>query len=623
MCGITGFLHLDRQRPVDLGILQRMARALTHRGPDSDGFFVENGAGLGFQRLSIIDLAGGNQPLFNEDRSLVLLCNGEIFNYRELRARLEARGHRFATASDVEVILHLYEDVGPAFLDQLNGQFAIALYDRRSGDLLLARDQLGINPVHWAVFDDTLLFGSEIKAILQHPSVPREVDLTGLDQILSFPGLVSPRTLFKGIQSLKPGHYLRLHGGEVTLHEYWDLDYPRLGEGEPALAEEEYVERLRELFFRSVAYRLQADVPVGYYLSGGLDSSMIAAAIGRVGAGLSRKSFSVAFAGGSQIQDRRSQRLMADSLGTSHYEVPFDSEQTAARLAQAILHGECPVKETYNTCTLALSQAARSEGIPVVLTGEGADELFAGYVGYRFDLCGLRAQRPYDSRTALEEELRQRTWGRKDVFYEHDLHGLEEIKSALYSEDLAQRLGEFDCLNFELIDHSKLAGRHPIHCRSYLDFKLRLCDHLLGDHGDRMALANSVEARHPFLDIELVEFAKRIPPELKVNQLTEKYILRKVAQGLVPSSIVEREKSGWFAPGTPELLQEGVEWVRDQLSYERVARLGYFNPDVVESLKRKYAKPGFRLNMPFESDLLAIVLTFNLFVDLFETASLN
>src|ERR1700709_612781 len=170
-----------------------MARAPTHRGPDSDGFFVENGAGLGFQRLSIIDLAGGNQPLFNEDRSLVLLCNGEIFNYRELRARLEARGHRFATASDVEVILHLYEDVGPAFLDQLNGQFAIALYDRRSGDLLLARDQLGINPVHWAVFDDTLLFGSEIKAILQHPSVPREAALTGLDQILSFPALASPR----------------------------------------------------------------------------------------------------------------------------------------------------------------------------------------------------------------------------------------------------------------------------------------------------------------------------------------------------------------------------------------------------------------------------------------------
>lgn len=622
MCGITGFIQFDRRRPVDRSVLEKMTRTLTHRGPDSDGYFTDEGVGLGFQRLSIIDLEGGSQPLFNEDGSLVLLCNGEIFNHRELREELEERGHRFASRSDVEVILHLYEEEGCDLLDRLNGQFAIALYDCRERTLLLARDQLGINPLHWCVFDETLIFGSEIKAILQHPAVERRVDLTGLDQLLSFPGLVSPRTMFKGIQSLKPGHRLRLRGSDFRVEEYWDLDYPRLGEEPPGRTEQDYVERLRELFFRSVSYRLQADVPVGYYLSGGLDSSMVAAAIARVGAGLSRKSFSVAFSEG-QVQDRKNQRIMADSLGTEHCEVPFSSSETAARLARAIRHGESPVKETYNTCTLALSEAARSEGIPVVLTGEGADEIFAGYVGYRFDQFGLRAQRPFDMRTALEEELRERTWGNRELFYENDLYELGEVKAALYSEELAHRLPEFDCLGFELVDRSKLQGRHPIHCRSYLDLKLRLSDHLLGDHGDRMALANSVEARHPFLDIDLVEFSREIPPELKVNGFTEKYILRKVASGLVPSAIADREKSGWFAPGSPELLQENVEWVGDLLSYERIARMGFFNPDTVEHLKRRYSEPGFRLNMPFESDLLTVVLTFNLFVDLFEVPSLT
>lgn len=622
MCGIAGFLHFDRQRPVDRSVLERMTRALIHRGPDSDGYFVENGAALGFQRLSIIDLECGNQPLFNEDGSLVLLCNGEIFNHRELRAELEARGHRFATHSDVEVIVHLYEERGSEFLNDLNGQFAIALYDRRERSLLLARDHFGINPMHWGVFDGALLFASEIKAILQHPAVKREVDLTGLDQVLSFPGLVSPRTMFKGIHSLKPGHFLQLRGAEVSVREYWDLDYPRIGEEPACRDEQDYVEELRELFFRSVAYRLQADVPVGYYLSGGLDSSMIGAAIGHVCPGSSRKSFSVAFAD-SQAQDRKNQRLMVERLGTEHHEIRFDCAETAARMARAILHGECPVKETYNVCTLALSEAARQEGIVVVLTGEGADELFAGYVGYRFDQFGLRANRPLDTRTVLEEDLRERTWGSRTLFYEQDLYELGEIKSALYSQDLSDRLADFDCLNFELVDRSKLEGRHPIHCRSYLDFKLRLSDHLLADHGDRMALASSVEARHPFLDVGLVELSTRIPPGFKVNGFTEKYILRKVAEGLVPDAIAQREKSGWFASGSPELLQAGIEWVWDLLSYERIERMGYFNPEVVENLKRKYSKPGFHLNLPFESDLLAVILTFNLFVDLFEIPSLT
>lgn len=622
MCGITGYWPLKRDQRVRREIVERMARALVHRGPDAAGCHVDDNVAFGFQRLSIIDLVGGNQPLYNEDRSLILICNGEIFNYRELRAGLEQRGHRFSTASDVEVLLHLYEEEGVRFLRRLNGQFAFALFDRKEDSLFLARDQFGINPLHYAVFDETFIFGSEIKAILQHPAVRREVDLTGLDQVLSFPGLISPRTMFKGISSLKPGHYITVRGGEVRVTEYWDLEYPRIGDISAPMSEVECVDRLRDLFFRSVSYRLQADVPVGYYLSGGLDSSMIAAVIDRVRPGIKRKSFSVAFAEG-QLQDRCNQRLVSESVGAEHHEIAFDSAETSNRLSQVIYHCECPIKETYNACTLALSRAARTEGIPVVLTGEGADELFAGYVGYRFDKFGRREAKPYGLEQALEEDLRERAWGSKDVFYERDLSALGEIKSELYSEQLNEAFGEFDCLGFELVNHERLRDRHPLHCRSYLDFKLRLSDHLLADHGDRMALANSVEARHPFLDIDLVEFSTAIPPDLKVNDFTEKYVLRQLAKELLPQAIAQREKFGWFAPGSPELLQEKVEWVGDLLSYERIRRGGYFNPEAVEHLKKRYSQPGFRLNMPYESDLLVIVLTFNLFQDLFEMPSLN
>jgi len=620
MCGITGFVAMDRARGAERALLERMTATLTHRGPDACGTYLERHVALGCQRLSIIDPAGSHQPLASEDGMVVVVCNGEIFNYRELRAELAGRGHRFATAGDVEVLVHLYEECGEGLLSRLDGQFAFALYDRRAETLLLARDPLGINPLHYAVADETLIFGSEIKAILEHPAAPREVDLTGLDQIVSFPGLLSPRTMFKGIASLKPGHFLRLRGSDVTVREYWDLDYPRLGEGPEAEAEESYVERLSELFYQAVGSRLQADVPVGYYLSGGLDSSMIGAAIGRVCPGVPRTSFSVAFPD-SQAADRRHQRLMTERLGNRHVEVPWSCAATADGLAQVVYHGECPVKETYNTCTLALSAAARREGIPVVLTGEGADELFAGYVGYRFDRAGLRANRSEGPQALLEEELRERVWGNRDVFYEHDLLALGELKSALYAPELAARLPEFDCLNFELVDRGKLAGRHPLHCRSYLDLKLRLSDHLLGDHGDRMALANSVEARHPFLDLALVEFSTLVPPELKIKGHTEKYILRQVARELVPPAIAAREKSGWFAPGSPELLQAGVEWVEDLLTPASIRRHGVFNPAVVAGLKQRYARPGFRLNLPYESDLLAIVLTFNLFVDTFGMSS--
>ncbi len=622
MCGFAGLIDTRGERRVDEEVLKRMTSTLTHRGPDSSGYFVDHNIGLGFRRLSIIDLTGGDQPIFNEDGSVVLMCNGEIYNYLELKHTLLEKGHVFRTASDVEVLLHLYEEKGTGLLDQLNGQFAFVIYDIKQNRLLLARDQFGINPLYYTLADGCLIFASEIKAILEHPQVTRKVDLTGLDQIFSFPGLVSPRTAFSNIESLPGGHYLIVQDGVVTEREYWDLDYPNHGDLGYQFSESYYVETLTELFTQSVRYRLQSDVPVGFYLSGGLDSSMIGAMIRRVSPDTTRHSFSIGFTE-KAISETKYQQLMARQVASSHHEIIFGWSEILERLPAMIYHCECPVKETYNTCSMALSRAAKDAGVTVVLTGEGADELFAGYVGYRFDQLGLRDAQPFDVDTILEEELREKLWGDRNLFYEIDQYAFRDIKSALYSSGVNELYAGFDCLEHSLVNQSRLQGRHPVHQRSYLDFKLRLSDHLISDHGDRMALANSVEARYPFLDLNLIEFSRQIPPDLKLNNFTEKYILRRVAEDLVPPAVLNREKYGFHAPGSPYLLQQKDPWIQDLLSYERIKRQGYFNPDTVERLKQRYGQPGFRLNLPFESDLLLIVLSFGIFLDVFQLPSLN
>lgn len=610
------------ERKPDRALLHRMTGKLVHRGPDSAGYFVDYYVALGFRRLSIIDLESGDQPIYNEDGSVVLMCNGEIFNYLELKKVLIQKGHSFRTNSDVEVLLHLYEEQGIDFLDKINGQFAFVIYDRKNRALFLARDQFGINPLYYANVNGLFIFASEIKAILEHPQVERAVDLTGLDQTLSFPGLVSPRTMFKGIQSLKSGHYIVVQNGEVSVKEYWDLDYPPLGAGYAVQSESDYVEELKELLTRSVTYRLQSDVPVGFYLSGGLDSSLIGALINQIAPDTRRHSFSIGFTD-KDISETKHQRLMAEFTRSIHNEIMFDWSEIVERLSGMIYHCECPVRESYNTCSMALSAAAKNAGVKVVLTGEGADELFAGYVGYRFDSFRDQESKEFDLETALEDELRERLWGDKDFFYEKDHHALREVKQALYSARVNELYREFDCLNHALINKGRLRGRHPIHQRSYLDFRLRLSDHLISDHGDRMTLANSVEGRYPFLDIDLVEFSTRIPPDLKLHNHVEKYILKRVAEDVLPREIVKREKFGFHAPGSPYLLRHGVEWVNDMVSHERIKRQGYFNPDVIDRLRAEYMQNGFKLNLPFEDDLLIVVLTFSIFLDTFNLPNLN
>jgi asparagine synthase (glutamine-hydrolysing) len=617
MCGICGFIRFDRA--VDEGdgrIIRQMNHKIIHRGPDAQDTLLFDNVALGFSRLSIIGLANGMQPILNEDRSIVLVCNGEIFNYIELKDQLRKRGHIFRTDSDVEVIVHLYEEQGMDFLNTLNGQFAFALYDLTRKTLFCARDQMGIVPFFYCRVGDTFIFGSEIKAILEHPQAPLEPDLTGLDQVFTFAGLISPRTMFRGIRSLENGHFLRVDdNGEITDKEYWDLIYP---EGEMKLngkKEEQYIDELEELFEHSIRLRLRSDVPTGLYLSGGLDSSMIAMKVSQLLPGAEREAFSIDFID-SQYSESIYQKLIARESGSRLHQKKFFYDDITERLRHSIYHCECPVKETYNTASLSLSESVRAKGIKVIQAGEGADELFAGYVGYRFDamkkLSGMQ-----DEASAAEKALRNRLWGDPLFFYERNFLDYEKTKRALYSADLNASFEEINCLNHFVVDTSRLDNRDVLNKRAYADYKIRLVDHLVADHGDRMALANAVEARYPFLDKDLVQYSTRLPSELKLKDLNEKYILRQLARRFVPRTVAEREKFHFVAPGSPFLIRKDKEYINDLLSYDRIKRQGYFNPDRIESLKKTYREDGFVINAPYENDLLITVMTFGVLMDVF------
>jgi asparagine synthase (glutamine-hydrolysing) len=617
MCGICGFIKFDDPVSADeQQMLRKMTETLIHRGPDAQDTMVSGNLAFGFTRLSIIGLSNGMQPLYNEDETVILVCNGEIFNYIELREQLQQRGHLFKTSTDVEVIVHLYEEEGMHFLNRLNGQFAFALYDTRLQTLFCVRDQLGILPFFYTRTDRHFVFGSEIKAILQHRAVHKEVDLTGLDQTFTFAGLISPRTMFKNIHSLENGHYLEVNAqGDIRNTEYWDLVYPEGPVPMNGKSEQAYIDELESLFEASINLRLRADVPSGFYLSGGLDSSMIAVKMSRMLPGVRKEAFSIDFMDSLHSESVYQKMIAAESNAILNQKT-FFYEDISDRLRHSIYHSECPIKETYNTASLSLSEAVRQKGIKVIQSGEGADEFFAGYVGYRFDQ--MRAMGLVTNPCSPEEEaLRQALWGDAGFFYERNFLEFETTKKELYSDAVNAGFDDINCLNHFVINKDRLMNRDVMNKRAYIDYKIRLVDHLVSDHGDRMAMANSVEVRYPFLDKDLVEFSTRLPTSLKLNDFTEKYILRKMAAAFLPKAVMEREKFHFIAPGSPYLLQKNIPYVNDMLSYDRIKRQGYFNPDSVERLRKVYSEPGFTINAPYESDLLIIVLTFGILLDVF------
>ena len=617
MCGICGFIRFDKHvMSEDHQIIHKMNQKLLHRGPDAQDTFLFENLAFGFTRLSIIGLNNGMQPLSNEDDSLILICNGEIFNYIELKETLIQRGHKFKTDTDIEVILHLYEDHGTEFLNLLNGQFAFALYDKRKKQLFCARDQMGVIPFFYTYVDNTFIFGSEIKAILEHPLAKAQVDLVGLDQVFTFAGLVSPRTMFKNISSLENGHFLIVdENANIKEHEYWDLVYPEGSIELNGKDEAYYCKELEELFEESIKLRLRTDVPYGLYLSGGLDSSMIAMKVNQLNSNKRNEAFSIDFVD-SLHSESTYQKLVAGESNSNLNQNVFLFDDISLRLRESIYHSECPIKETYNTASMALSSSVRNKNIKVVLSGEGADEFFAGYVGYRFDK--MREMNLVQNECSDEErKLRHKLWGDESFYYERNFLDFENEKKAMYSSEINASFEEVNCLNYPLINIDRIKNRDVLNKRAYIDYKLRLVDHLVSDHGDRMAMANSVEVRYPFLDKDLIEFSTKVPSDLKLHDFTEKYILRKIGSKILPKSVMEREKFHFIAPGSPHLIQKNIEYINDLLSYDLIKKQGYFNPDEIEKMKKKYGQEGYKINAPYENDLLITVITFGILQDIF------
>ena len=600
MCGICGAYNLRRQDKLEEKILDKMLYAIRHRGPDGNNKLINEQVALGFNRLSFLDLSGGMQPLLNEDKTISMICNGEIFNYQELKEELIKKGHQFRTGTDVEVVLHLYEEHGMDFPKFLNGQFAIALYDERNKQLLLVRDQIGICPLFYTVADNRVLFASEIKAILEYPGIERKLNLKAVDQLMNFPGVVSPNTFFQNIYSLEAGHMLLIRPEQdIKNIEYWDLIY---NPEEEDKGEAYYVERLRELIKKAISRRLVADVPIGFYVSGGLDSSVVACYIGKFLLN-SYYSFSAEI-GSGDLDESHYQKIVKECVQSTHYSTKVAEEEIWANLPNVIYHAESAVKESYDVAAYMLSALVQQSPAKAVLTGQGSDEFFYGYVGYMVDLF-RNMQRGQMSKE--ECEVNERLWGDPYFRFERNHPEIRKIHTQLYSADVRGEIDKFSAFATSPVNVKRLENLSSQKRRSYIDYKLRLSDHLLGEHGDRMIFSHSVEGRHPFLDAELLDFVITIPDKYKLKGVNEKYILKKAGEGIVPDEILKRKKFPFQAPGMSSMIKKpaGVDFLSDEL----LKKYGVFDVNYINELKKIYSQDDFKLMGAYEIDYLLIAMT--------------
>jgi asparagine synthase (glutamine-hydrolysing) len=591
-----------------------MAAAVRHRGPDEFGIYRDREAGLAHARLSIIDLATGQQPLCNEDGSLWIVFNGEVYNYVELRPELERRGHRFRTQSDTEVLVHAYEEWGERSVERFNGQFALAIWDRRTRRLFLARDRLGVRPLYHAEHAGWFYFASEVKSIFADPSFPREIESLGLDQVFTFWTSVPPVTVFRGIHELQPGHTLTLDLGSPAAPAfkprcYWKPSYPFRGEAYP-LSLPQATEALLEHLERATRLRmLRADVPVGSYLSGGLDSSVIAA-LGRRAKEGNFRTFSIRFAD-PEFDETAYQRLMVDYLRSEHTDVVCERSDIGRVFPEVVFHAERPILRTAPAPLYMLSSLVRGHGFKVVLTGEGSDEMLGGYDLFReAKVRRFWAAQPESRRRPLLLErlypylarspLATRAMARK--FFGQ---GLEHPETAsfshgprwnaasalkrLFAPSLQAELSGVDAVDRLVGDLPAEFGRwDPLAQAQYLEVKTLLSGYLLSAQGDRMLMAHSVEGRFPFLDPHVVEFCNGLPASYKLKVLDEKYILKRAARTLVPPGILERPKQPYRAPDAASFTgRHEPEYIREVLSPEAVDAAGMFGSEGVGRLLEK------------------------------------
>jgi asparagine synthase (glutamine-hydrolysing) len=622
MCGIAGVHFHDTARQPEQGALERMVRAIVHRGPDGIGFHCEPGIGLGHARLSIIDLAGGAQPIHNEDRTVWITYNGEIFNYIELRRFLESRGHRFYTSTDTEVIVHLYEERGERFVDELNGQFAFALWDRSRRRLVLARDRAGILPLYYAETKEGLVFGSEVKALLASGRVSAALDPDGFDELMTFWAPVAPRTVFESVRQVRPGEMLILEGRGLRRVQYWDWLFPERGShrrGDAAVLEGE----LRDLLSDATNIRLRADVPVGAYLSGGLDSSTLVALLKeRVPETL--RTFSIGF-DDANLDESAHQRTVVDFLRTKHDQVQCATHTIAQMFPTTIRHTEMPVLRTAPTPMQLLSRLVRGSEVRVVLTGEGADEVLGGYDIFKETKVRrfwaeqpssswrpllLKRLYPYLDFTSSQSAAYLREFfgigleTPDDPCFSHlpRWHVTAQCKM-FWSEDLKRRVTGSAVERFRESLPAAIRNWHPFNRGEYVEAKTLLPSYLLSAQGDRMLMASSVEGRFPFLDHRLIEFANSLHPRHKMRVLREKSLLRDAMRGRLPSSILERHKQPYRAPDAAAFLGPNApDYVTELMGKNRLISHGYFDPGKVAMLLTKLRKarvPAARDNMAF------------------------
>ena len=540
MCGIAGILNLDASRLAPADVLDRMLQSILHRGPDDDGRLVDGELAMGMRRLSIIDLADGKQPIYDESGRYAVVFNGEIYNYRELREQLISRGHTLKTHSDTEVIVHLYEEFGKGCLEHLRGMFGFAVWDNRTRELFIARDRLGIKPLYYAERDGALIFGSEIKALLEHPALSAGLDLRALSDYLSLKYVPAPRTLFADVHSLLPGHYLVVRDGRIETKEYWDVTFEKPASPK---SEEEYLEELEALLRESVRLRLRSDVPFGAFLSGGVDSSVIVAMMAEE---LSEpvKTFSVGFAGSNGSDELPFAKIVADRFGCDHHTLDISSDDFLQHAERVLVHLDQPIADQATVATHMVAGLARKH-VKMVLTGEGGDELFAGYARYEGEqyspwtrhwpgfvgkavrsgasiLPGMRRGKiAINALTIRDEATRFANWF--PMFS-------DDAKAALLNQWSAeQSSGARHVFDRYLTQCDATA---PLDRMLYCDTKAWLVDYLLL-RGDKLTMANSLEARVPLLDHKLVEFAARLPTDLKLRNGTRKILAEEARQQAV------------------------------------------------------------------------------------------
>jgi len=602
MCGIVGIHYFDQKHPVDRHLVGKMCDAIIHRGPDDDGIYLNKGIGLGMRRLSIIDLHSGKQPIFNEDHSVVIVFNGEVYNFKQLRETLESKGHRFSTRTDTESILHGYEEYGVHVLEHLNGMFSFAIWDSHQNQLFVARDRLGIKPLYYWQDHRKVIFASEIKSILEDTSVQRTLEHEALPSFLSYGYVPAPKTMFHNIRKLEAGHFMLIKDGCVTTEKYWDLP---IHEAEQEESFSYYCEKTVELLTQSIKLRLVADVPLGAFLSGGMDSSSIVAIMSKL-TNSSINTYAIGFDEQNAFHNELSDaKAVAQKFHTNHHEI-LVKPNVIDLLPKLIAHMDEPVADSSIIVTYLVSKLAQ-ESVKVILSGVGGDELFGGYrryLGYSLNSYYQRIPSflrktlipavfewlPSDRNSGLMNFFRLgKGFIRSSEKPEHEqYHDMITIFNNDFLQEVLTQSSPQTSDLYQFYTQS-LHASDSLKRMLNFDIKTQLVDDLLL-LTDKMSMAASLEARVPFLDHNFVEFASTIPSKYKIHGLQLRHIQKKAMQNILPREVIEKKKKGFGCPIGNWIKSDLYEYVADLLSEDRVKRRGYFNPGMISKIMNDHYK---------------------------------